>query len=318
VFVTVAGEEKRDAVERIRAGEDLPGARIRGERVVWLGDRAAMGAWYRRNRARSRAIFDLLAEDAYYSQPIALRHPIVFYEGHLPAFSFNTLVKKGLGRPSIDPALETLFARGIDPDTDGAPAPLRRGRRLRNRAGPAATGSPASPMKLTGACSTLVNADVDVPGHPLLDRAEAVFTLLERGDARGDPVHVAPVAIRSKRRPAGYMPMATGRPPASDWRPPAGRATLGADRGTVPFGWDNEFRLPCRRSPFAIERHGVANARFLEFRSRRLPDRGVVTPRTGSGHEDLVHRPLFWEREGDRWCWRDVRAPSVAAAGRSI
>ena len=44
VVVTVAGVEKRDAVDRIRAGEDLPGARIRCERVVWLGDRAAMGA----------------------------------------------------------------------------------------------------------------------------------------------------------------------------------------------------------------------------------------------------------------------------------
>jgi 6-phosphogluconolactonase len=44
VVVTVAGEEKRDAIERIRAGEDLPGARIRGERVLWLGDRDAMGA----------------------------------------------------------------------------------------------------------------------------------------------------------------------------------------------------------------------------------------------------------------------------------
>src|ERR1700716_4487756 len=78
-------------------------------------DRSAAAAWYRRNRARSRALFDLLAGEAYYSQPIALRHPIVFYEGHLPGFSFNTLVKKALGRPSIDPRLETLFARGIDP-----------------------------------------------------------------------------------------------------------------------------------------------------------------------------------------------------------
>src|SRR5215471_14867468 len=70
---------------------------------------------YRRNRQRSRALFDLLAGEAYYSQPIALRHPIVFYEGHLPAFSFNTLVKKALGRPNIDASLERLFARGIDP-----------------------------------------------------------------------------------------------------------------------------------------------------------------------------------------------------------
>lgn len=42
VVVTVAGEEKRDAIARIRAGEDLPGARIRARQVLWLGDRAAL------------------------------------------------------------------------------------------------------------------------------------------------------------------------------------------------------------------------------------------------------------------------------------
>jgi iron(II)-dependent oxidoreductase len=41
-------------------------------------DREEMLRWYRRNRARSRVLFDLLADEAYYSQPIALRHPIVF------------------------------------------------------------------------------------------------------------------------------------------------------------------------------------------------------------------------------------------------
>ena len=49
-------------------------------------------ARYLKNRARSRALFALLADEAYYSQPIALRHPIVFYDGHLPGFSFNTLI----------------------------------------------------------------------------------------------------------------------------------------------------------------------------------------------------------------------------------
>src|SRR3954453_23676481 len=78
-------------------------------------DRSAAASWYQRNRARSRALFDLLQEDTYYSRPIALRHPIVFYEGHLPGFSLNTLVKKGLARPGVDERLETLFARGIDP-----------------------------------------------------------------------------------------------------------------------------------------------------------------------------------------------------------
>jgi 6-phosphogluconolactonase len=41
-LVTVAGEEKRDAIARIRAGEDLPGGRIHAEKVLWLGDRAAL------------------------------------------------------------------------------------------------------------------------------------------------------------------------------------------------------------------------------------------------------------------------------------
>src|SRR5438093_4741158 len=91
-------------------------------------DRDALVAWYRRNRTRSRAIFDLLADEAYYSQPLALRHPIVFYEGHLPAFSFNTLIKRALGRSSIDERLERLFARGIDPSE--AEASTRTAREL--------------------------------------------------------------------------------------------------------------------------------------------------------------------------------------------
>src|SRR5688572_29548492 len=81
---------------------------------------AVFDDWYVRNRARTRDLFEVVADEAYYSRPIDLRHPIVFYEGHLPAFSFNTLVKRALGEPGIDARLETLFARGIDPAEDQA------------------------------------------------------------------------------------------------------------------------------------------------------------------------------------------------------
>src|SRR5580765_9008693 len=94
-------------------------------------DRASLAAWYRRNRARSAALFDLVDESAYYSRPITLRHPLIFYEGHLPAFSFNTLVKVALDGGSIDPQLEALFARGIDPDDGPSTEPdADRNRRL--------------------------------------------------------------------------------------------------------------------------------------------------------------------------------------------
>ena len=60
-------------------------------------------------------MFDMLDESAYFERPIALRNPVVFYEGHIPAFAVNTLVKKALGKPGIDEHLEIIFARGIDP-----------------------------------------------------------------------------------------------------------------------------------------------------------------------------------------------------------
>jgi iron(II)-dependent oxidoreductase len=64
-----------------------------------------------------------MEDEAYYERPISLRLPFVFYEGHLPVFSFNTLVKRGLGQPGIDARFEDLFARGIDPDESSSGAP---------------------------------------------------------------------------------------------------------------------------------------------------------------------------------------------------
>jgi 6-phosphogluconolactonase len=43
VIFTVAGDEKRDALERIKAGDDLPAARVTADRVIWLVDDAANG-----------------------------------------------------------------------------------------------------------------------------------------------------------------------------------------------------------------------------------------------------------------------------------
>jgi 6-phosphogluconolactonase len=40
---TVAGESKREAVAALRRGDDIPAARVRAARIVWLIDRAAAG-----------------------------------------------------------------------------------------------------------------------------------------------------------------------------------------------------------------------------------------------------------------------------------
>jgi formylglycine-generating enzyme required for sulfatase activity len=242
--------------------------------------------WFSRNRARTQALFDLVADDAYYSRPIDLRHPIVFYEGHLPAFSFNTLVKRALGGPSIDPALEALFARGIDPSEEEAGRASRHQWPARTTVRQFAAEADRQVRK------ALERSDLERPGDPLLHRAEAAFAILEHEAMHQETLlymwHQLP--LDQKRRPPAYSPLVEGTVPAQAWIDiPAGQATLGADDAALPFGWDNE-RPHYREdvAAFAIQRHDVTNADFLEFVKNGGP------------------QPVFWERTGDTWYWRGM------------
>jgi iron(II)-dependent oxidoreductase len=271
-------------------------------------DRSAIVSRYQRNRERSRALFDLLADEAYCSQPISLRHPIVFYEGHLPGFSFNTLVKKGLGRPSIDARLEALFARGIDPH-EGQSSNVTAAWPARQAVRQFADEADRQVVE------ALTHADVDQPGHPLLDHAEAVFAILEHEAMHQETLlymwHRLPFA--QKRKPSGYQPGTSGASPPREWVAiPGGRATLGVDRESIAFGWDNELPASIVHVPsFSIERHDVTNERFLEF----VEAGGYADDRWWRPEDwrwirsEPVTHPLFWERpDGDEggWYWRGM------------
>ena len=265
---------------------------------------------YERTRERSRELFDLIMDEAYYSRPIALRHPIVFYEGHLPGFSLNTLVKKALARPGIDEALENLFARGIDPhesltvDRQAASQQSRWPSRHTVRA----FADRADRLVV----DALVNAELDRPGHPLLDRAEAVFSILEHEAMHQETLlymwHRLPYA--QKKPPAGYRAKTEGAVPIREWiRIPSGCATLGVDRASTAFGWDNEFPAFSVTVPtFTIERHDVTNGRFLEFvEAGGYRDERWWTPEDWQWvRSEAVAHPRFWERDGDGWHWRGM------------
>jgi iron(II)-dependent oxidoreductase len=276
-----------------------------GRQAVTAIDREALAARYRRLRDRSRALFDLLTEDAYYTRPIALRHPIVFYEGHLPAFSFNTVVKKALGGASIDEQLERLFARGIDPDTPASTAD------------PAIGAWPARSVVQRFAeeadrrvLDAISNADIERPGDPLLDRANALFGILEHEAMHQETLlymwHRLP--FEQKHAPDGYRPIQSYQQPAAEWMDvPQGQATLGVDRTSIPFGWDNEF--PAHRllvDAFAIERHDVTNAHYLEFvEAGGYQQEQWWQPQDWQWvQEESIGHPHFWERRENAWYWR--------------
>src|SRR5271166_2174828 len=137
-------------------------------------DRDAFLARYARNRRRSLDLFDRVAPEAYESRPLPLRHPTVFYEGHLPAFSYSKLIELALARPPIDPTLEKLFERGIDPADRSKAAALARD------AWPSRTAVQAFGRACDAAVEdALAHAAIEVPGNPMLERAQAVWLILE-------------------------------------------------------------------------------------------------------------------------------------------
>jgi ergothioneine biosynthesis protein EgtB len=272
-------------------------------------DLGACRSWFRRNRRRSRDWFELLSTDAYEAQPIALRHPVVFYEGHVAAFNVNTLVKLGLGLPGVDADLEDLFERGIDPDEDGGDAP-RATLQWPGR---------ARVLDFAAAADRAVEAAFEHAGlvrddHPVLRGGLAVFTILEHEAMHHETLlymfHRLPHA--SKRRPPDYQPILGGEPPAPAMVDvDAGRATLGADPTAIAFGWDNELPANAIDVPaFAIDVYDVTNRDYLEFVvAGGYADRSLWTPENWAWRErERIEHPSFWTRHDGRWHWRGLFA----------
>lgn len=248
-------------------------------------DRTAIRAWYRRNRERSAQLFALIDDAAYYDRPIPLRHPFVFYDGHIPAFSFNTLNRRALGEGSVDPRFEQLFERGIDPGSlDAARAHERADWPTRDAV--EAFGR-ACDERVDAA---LAHAALVDDANARLVRGESVFTILEHEQAHHETLIYIIHQLDARRK--GRIPQAHhDTTPAYNQLLPvgAGIATLGALPGEIPFGWDNEFGCYEAAVPaFSMQRYPVTNGDWLSF----VAAGGPVPP--------------FWvERDGE-WFLRGV------------
>ncbi len=242
-------------------------------------DREAFAARYRANRARTAALFAAIAPDAYEDAPIPLRHPFVFYDGHIPAFSSYTLIRDALHGEPVDPDLERLFDRGIDPRDRAAAAQHRR---------------PAWPerervRRFGGACDAAVleayaTARLDQPENPNLERAQAAYTILEHEEMHHETLtYIINRLARDKQRGPRQTHRDVAAPRREPVAIPAGRATLGARRDALAFAWDNEFEEHVVDvGAFSVDAYDVTNADYLAF----VRDGGPAPP--------------FWfERDGE-------------------
>ncbi len=242
-------------------------------------DRSYLLDWYRRNRERSAQIFALVDESMMTSRPIPLRHPFVFYEGHLPVFSYLTLNERALGEPPLDPALEKLFERGIDPSSldvakkhDRSDWPSRErveelSREIDDR------------VERALATAKLVDGD-----NPRLVRAQSAYNILEHEQMHHETLLYIIHQLDSTKKGRIAQVHLDHTQPHNEMRDvDAGIATLGADPDEIPFGWDNEFvRTEVHVPAFAMQHYPVTNGDWLAF----VKDGGPM--------------PAFWsERDGE-------------------
>lgn len=263
-------------------------------------------------RKRTDELFEIVREEAMYDRPIAERHRIIFYLGHVEAFDWNLLAERGFGLKPFSRTFDQLFAFGIDPVDGGLPGDkpadwpqisevLRYQMRVREELDHAMDRSLARPKEGHPQLNTMLQVAIE---HRLM-HAETLAYMLhrlssERKVRRSDPADYSGRLVRARLVDI-----------------PGGYATLGLERtADGEFGWDNEFeeqRLFV--DPFAIDNCNVTNGDFLRFlQAHGYQDRSLWSEEAWIWKEkEGIRHPAFWRCDGNLWLYRtmfgDVRLP---------
>jgi len=262
-------------------------------------------------RQRSDDLFAVVKPDSLYDRPIAERHRIVFYIGHLEAFDWNLFHERVFGIQSFRAEFDRLFAFGIDPVGGGLPTDkpsdwpsiaavrdyVRKIRSVLDEKLADALSDSHLPTGDGFPLSTLLNVAIE---HRLM-HAETLAYML----------HQLPLDRKVKQ-----VESSIGTPPPVDHGSveiPAGVITLGLARGGDSFGWDNEYESHVASLPaFAIDRYKVTNQQYLEFMNA-----GGYETRAywGDGEENRdwnwksaqgISHPAFWKHAGEQWHYRTM------------
>jgi gamma-glutamyl hercynylcysteine S-oxide synthase len=257
-------------------------------------------------------LFHVVHPKALYDRPIAERHRIVFYLGHLEAFDWNLLGGNVYGLDSFHPQFDRLFAFGIDPVDGGLPTDQpsdwprqdevrEYNARARERLDTQLERDSLVAAEGAGGGFSYSNEFVlNVAIEHRLMHAETLAYLL----------HQLPLDHKVAQQLA---PSPTAAPITHKMvEVPAGKAVLGSPRTHLGgFGWDNEFEEQSVSVPaFAIDAHKVTNSQFLEFvRQGGYEQAGLWT---GADWDWIqaqgIQHPQFWVRRGDTWFYRTMFA----------
>lgn len=257
-------------------------------------------------RQNTDSLFALLTPAALYTRPVAERHRLIFYLGHLEAFDWNLLAPR-LSLSSFAPHLDQLFAFGIDPTNGNLP-----------------TDQPSDWPSHGEVLAYVANVRhrLDAELATLADAAPAEFLAcaiehrLMHAETLAYLFHRLPY---TQKLPQSQTILPSVAPQPNTWVPiPAGEVALGRPDSGSSFGWDNEFgELRTAVAPFEMQAQAVSNGEYLEF----MEAGGYRNP-TIWRNEDWswieaqnIKHPAFWLPAGEastghaQWSWRGMFEP---------
>jgi ergothioneine biosynthesis protein EgtB len=98
---------------------------------------------------------------------------------------------------------------------------------------------------------------------------------------------------------------------------PAGVVTLGLERASESFGWDNEYEAQTVSvPPFAIDQYKVTNRQYLDFINAGGYETRAFWSDADKANDDNnawswksahgISHPAFWKRQGQQWLYRTM------------
>jgi len=250
------------------------------------------------------ALFSIVKPEFLYERPIRERHRIVFYIGHLEAFDRNLFDQRMCDLPAFDPALDRLFAFGIDPVDGGFPTDkpsdwpsldtvrsyALRAREQIDRELDALT--QAAQLGRDGAQAEASGQLLNVAIEHRLMHAETLAYMLHQLPLAEKVAELRePVVTRTGQRDMLSSMVSV----------PAGTTILGMSRDGGSFGWDNEFgEIQVDVPAFEMDRYMVTNGAFREF----IEAGGYREPKWWSEKDwawkeaEHIEHPACWSRRG--------------------
>jgi gamma-glutamyl hercynylcysteine S-oxide synthase len=256
-------------------------------------------------RLESDRLFSILKPEALYERPIAERHRVIFYIGHLDGFDSIQICREALDVGSPEPELDALFQAGIDPDSAHLPAD-----------------KPSDWPALERVKAYVERCRKSVDEN--LERApeDVVYMALEHRlmhlETLAYMFHNFPYDM--KKRPETIEASRGSRSEReNEWREiPEGEAILGKPHDAS-FGWDNEYEEVRTSVPaFRMQRYNITNGEYLRFVNGGAPLPHFWRERGGSlyyaGIFDEIPLPLDWpvyvtQLEGEsyaRWAGKSL------------